>query len=281
MPSCQFCPTRPCRKFVSRSSTITMHILDRLKHLLGVCPPPKRPRQGPLPSDLRRSSEYRRIDTVGGQGGNPPLPPHMPEEQPSVYCASIHPGRLWQGEILENLPQWKLTHDGIAASAAYPGPEHEVPEQIAIEVMPIDHHFVIVISQDCDLVQDFEARAAERESLLNLLLCDAFPEAEAHARFQNLPDRWQKLKHNQMDRYQFLQAIAPQEDMLGQGLTALVMDFKDHFTLPTAEVYERLIAGTGRRSRLLSPYLEHMIHRFYNFQSRVALPRDHVTGPAA
>jgi hypothetical protein len=218
---------------------------------------------------------------MGGLGGGPPLPPHALDQEFAVYSPSLHPGRLWQGEILEDLPQWKLTHDGIAASAAYPGPEHQVPEQIAVEVMPIDHHFVIVMSQDCDLVQDFEARSNGGESLLNLFFCDAFPEQEAHARFQNLPDRWQKLKRNQMERYQFLQSVAPQDDLLGQGLPALVMDFKDYFTLPTAEAYERLTLGTNRRSRLLSPYLEHMIHRFHNFQSRVALPRDHMTGPAA
>jgi len=215
---------------------------------------------------------------VGDLAGGPPLPAPVPEEEFAVYIASVHPGRLWQGEILENVPQWKLTQEGITASAAYPGPDHQVPEQIAIEVMPIDHHFVILISQDCDLVQDFDARAAGDESLLNLFLCDAFPEQEAHARFQNLPDRWQKLKRNQMDRYQFLQAVTPAQDLQGHGLPALVMDFKDSFTLPTEEVYERLALGTSRRARLLSPYLEHMIHRLHSFHSRVALPKDHKTG---
>ncbi len=208
-----------------------------------------------------------------------PLP--APEEEFAVYRTSVHPGRLWQGEILENLPQWKLTQEGLVASVAHPDPAPGVPEPIAIEVLPIDHHFVVVMNQDCDLVQDFDARASGSESLLNLLLCDVYPEEEAHARFRSLPDRWQKLKQNQMERYQFLQALAPQEDLLGQGLPALVMDFKDCFTLPTAEVYERLTLGTDRRSRLVSPYLEHLIHRFHNFHSRVALPRDHVTGPAA
>jgi len=213
-------------------------------------------------------------------GAGPPLPPPVAEEEFAVYCASVHPGRLWQGEILTNLPQWKLTPEGIVASAAQPDLPPEVPEPIAVELLPIDHHFVIVLSQDCDLFQDFKARATGGESLWNLFFCGVYPEEEAHARFQTLPDRWLKLKQNQMERYQFLQAVAPPEDLLGQGLPALVMDFKDCFTLPTTEVYARLALGTGRRARLLSPYLEHMIHRFYNFQSRVALPKDHVTGPA-
>jgi len=218
---------------------------------------------------------------VGGLGGGPPVPLPALGDEPAVYSASVHPGRLWQGEILGNLPQWKLTPEGLVASGAHLDPEPGVARPIAIEVVPIDHRFVVVLTQDCDLVQDFKARAEGKESLLNLLVCDAYPEEEAHARFRSLPDRWQKLKQNQMERYQFLQAVAPHEDLSGRGLSALVLDFKDCFTLPTAEVYQRLELGTRRRSRLLSPYLEHMIHRFHNFQSRVALPRDHLTGPPA
>ncbi len=236
MRFCRFFLMKRYRRSVSRFSTTTTLTSGHLRLQPGFRLLSKKPRQGPQARDLKLSSEHRRNDSVGDLGGAPPLPPAVEEEGFPVYCRPVHPGRLWQGEILENLPQWKLTHEGIVASAAYPGPEQEIPEQL---------------------------------------------EQQAHARFQNRPDRWQKLKRNQMERYQFLQGVTPQEDLLGQGLPALVMDFKDHFTLPTAEVYERLAMGTGRRSRLLSPYLEHMIHRFFHFQSRVALPKDHLTGPAA
>src|SRR5258707_510070 len=105
-------------------------------------------------------------------GAGPPLPLPDAEEEYAVYCASVHPGRLWQGEILTNVPQWKLTPEGIVASAAQAGPPPEAPGPMAVELLPIDHPLVIVLSQDCDLVQDFKARANGSESLWNLFICD-------------------------------------------------------------------------------------------------------------
>src|SRR5712692_5575001 len=176
MRFCRFFLMKRYRRSVSRFSTTTTLTSGHLRLQPGFRLLSKKPRQGPQARDLKLSSEHRRNDSVGDLGGAPPLPPAVEEEGFPVYCRPVHPGRLWQGEILENLPQWKLTHEGIVASAAYPGPEQEIPEQLAIEVMPIDHHYVVVMSQDCDLVQDFDVRAEGGESLLNLLLCDAFPE---------------------------------------------------------------------------------------------------------
>ena len=54
---------------------------------------------------------------------------------------------------------------------------------------------------------------------------------------------------------------------IGEGMPELGIDFKRYFTIPTDEVYFRIRAEAQRRSRLRSPYLEHLSNRFYSFQS--------------
>jgi len=60
-----------------------------------------------------------------------------------------------------------------------------------------------------------------------------------------------------------------------QGLPEFVIDFKHYFTLPTDEVYIRLQLETKRRCFLLSQYLEHLSDRFFFYQNRVVLDKEH------
>jgi hypothetical protein len=75
-------------------------------------------------------------------------------------------------------------------------------------------------------------------------------------------------------------AIARDEDVMGEGLPELGIDFKRYFTISAAEVYIRLDSNEiQRRCRLVSPYLEHFSTRFAYYQFRVALPADHYSEP--
>lgn len=75
------------------------------------------------------------------------------------------------------------------------------------------------------------------------------------------------------ERYQVLEEVPAEKDLLGEGVPSLGLDFKRIFTVPTDEIYRRIeLNHARRRFHLTSPYLEHLISRFTHYQGRVALP---------
>ena len=186
-----------------------------------------------------------------------------------VYCVSPINGRLRQGEIISGLIQIKTVLKS--------------PSDVHTAAPIIDrktHLFAIVTSQDCDLEQDFNSNSAGRTThgffLPNILFCPIDEADKVRAGPPNLPsDIWKRVVSNSDQRYQFLQKIDAVHDSDGQGLPALAADFKRYFTMPTDEAYFRIHAEAKRRCVLLSPYLEHFMSRFFNFQMRVALPAEH------
>ena len=107
-----------------------------------------------------------------------------------------------------------------------------------------------------------------------VLFCLVDPLDVAKATNKNLP--WTRIEKNQEERFGFLQGADEGEDFLGCGLPRLVADFKQFFSVPTDEVYERIRCGElKRRSKLHGDYLRHFVSRFYRFQSREALPIPH------
>jgi hypothetical protein len=189
----------------------------------------------------------------------------------AVYTSSPSAGALRQGEILTNLMQICLAPDSI--------------EQSEPLVNPINHPFVIILTQDCDLDWDHRARngASPEDKLIpNILFCEMTTAESLKGRADIKSDFWKRIRINKDERYQFLQKVDPGQDALGQGLPELGIDFKRYFTIPTEEVYHRLrMAETKRRCRLISPYLEHLSTRFCYFQFRVALPEEHFSEPLA
>ena len=204
----------------------------------------------------------------------PHLPAQPEQENPPVYRPSAADGRVWQAEILENVIQIKPSIESI-----------ENNEEGVLEVFPVPHELVIVMSQDCDLEQDHDRRqAAEPGTLPNILFCDVYHAETLRAKVQaqhqlNRQDWRRRIAQNQNERFHYLQRVEPNQDLRGHGLPALAIDFKIYFTMPTDEVYARLEHGALRRCVLISPYVEHLAHRFFKFQSRVALPRDHEIDP--
>jgi hypothetical protein len=83
------------------------------------------------------------------------------------------------------------------------------------------------------------------------------------------------VRENKDERYHYLRSVRPEEDLLSVGLEELTIDFKGYFTLPTDELYRQITVSVRRRCRLLSPYMEHLSLRFFQFQQRIGLPEDH------
>lgn len=180
-------------------------------------------------------------------------------DQSIIYTHEGLSRELRQAEILTNLDQY-------------------VFEAQTGEVMVINHPFVVVLSQDCDLLWDYDATEAGKAGELNEVLLYEVEVAE-NAR-KKLPgsDIWRRVKGNRDERYHLLEAVPAECDLCGEGMPTLVIDFKRYFTLPAKEIYRQIGAADRpaiRRCRLNAPYKEHLQTRVAFYMQRVGLARPH------
>jgi hypothetical protein len=190
---------------------------------------------------------------------------------PPVYRAStIGPGSsLRQGEFLSNVIQFRLD----VTTLGTPG----------ISGRPHVHPYAMILTQDCDLDQDFRARAQQAAAdkiIPNVLFCEVATAEELRGSPGVNSSIWARIRTNKDERYHFLQKVEAANDAAGQGLPELGIDFKRYFTLQTDEVYRRIELGEAlRRCVLVSPYLEHLGSRFAYYLRRIALPQEHLSEP--
>jgi hypothetical protein len=189
-----------------------------------------------------------------------------------LYCVTAHDASapLRQGEILTNVRLLNVRLETLGTDA--------------LAADTITHPFAVILTQDCDLEQDYHKRFPQPQVSDKLIPCLLFCEvATAEELFgtvkrQGCSKAWDRIKQNNDVRYHFLQKVEAGCDRTNEGLPELAIDFKRYFTLPTAEVYRRVELGEAvRRCVLLSPYLEHLSTRFANYLCRVALPLDHAS----
>lgn len=189
---------------------------------------------------------------------------------PKMYRVAPATGAspIRQGEILSNLFHAQMAVESIHDSDV-------------VSVNTIIHPLSIVLTQDCDLEQDFKVRDQGRDSdkqIPCILFCEVSTAPELAARLGKTSKAWKsdRIPQNKNDRFHFMQRIEPAFDALHAGLEELGVDFKRYFVIPTAEVYKRVELGIAqRRTILVSPYLEHFCCRFANYLSRIGLPEDH------
>lgn len=174
-----------------------------------------------------------------------------------IFTTSELTQELRQSEIITGLIQY--TFD----------PSTESVEEIVRQC-------VIVASQDCDLKWDYESRRADNGSQLNgVLLYEAQAASQVKTTFPGR-DLWKPVIQNSSDRYQFVEVVPKEYDLVGDGLPALVVDFKRLFTVPASEIERQIADGTARRRcRLEMPYREHFQSRAEYYLQRVGLPAPH------
>jgi hypothetical protein len=177
---------------------------------------------------------------------------------------------LRQGEILTDVRQVTLI----------PATIHDEKPKLRTT----SHPHAVILTQDCDLDQDFFVRVAGKPSdkiIPSVFLCEVSTAEELFGIIRQTNKKlWDRIRINKDERYHFLQKVEPGCDRLNVGLPELAIDFKRYFTLPTDEVYHRIeIHHASRRCVLVSPYLEHLTSRFAFYLSRVALPEDHLSDP--
>lgn len=182
-------------------------------------------------------------------------------EAPFIYESSTG-GALRQAEIIASLKQHTIDVKAL--------------EEDRVPVVPVMHRFAIVLSQDCDLEQDYVWRndAHKGRELTSVLFCPALPEDEVRGSTSMGSREWRAVKENRNQRYQFLCAAPPKADAKREGTPNLIVDFREYFSMPASETYFSL-ASAARRLRLQSPYLEHLTTRFAAYAFRVGLPIDH------
>lgn len=201
------------------------------------------------------------------------------------YVAVAFGERLYQGEILTGLVRVRQSLDSIGL------------EDIGVD--EVVHPYLIVMTQDCDLAQDATARelraqVAKDQSLLsdpelkkkfdnapklqveNILFCEAISTLDMKTSVPPGKDIWKRIIQNKDERYQCLESVPPVHDLAGSGMPSLGCDFKRFVTIPTDEVYRRIeLSPVLRRARLITPFAEHLLHRFGNYQCRIPLPEMH------
>ena len=139
------------------------------------------------------------------------------------------------------------------------------------EVKAEFHRYVIVVTQDCDLLQDY------KDQLNNVLLYKAEPASDVRTMVPPGSDIWKRIIQNKDERYHLLEAIGTEDDCVGKGVPALIIDFRRFFTLPAVEVYRQFarLDGAKRRCRLEMPYREHFQVRLAFYFQRVMIPEPH------
>ena len=192
-----------------------------------------------------------------------------PPSAPGIYRAVGPEERLFQGEVVERILEWIPKYDSAR------------PDQV-VGAEPRLQKLAVILTQDCDLAQDWDKRQADPRvdtDLRSVLVCPAWA-ADELRRSQNLTTRrWEVVRQNKDERYAYVAEIPREVDAAGEGHPALLLDLTNYFTIRTVELYRQL-RGTGpgaprRRCRLETPWREHLQYRFAAYHARIGLPRDH------
>jgi hypothetical protein len=167
--------------------------------------------------------------------------------------------RIRQGDILKD----------IGLTLAIPVSEGEI--EVVEDVMS----YCVVLTQECDLEQDYSTyldSSKPRDKILpSILFCPAFPaqlvkEGSHVDGFQRIgSDVMKRIRSNNDARYHCI----PEDQAL--QIPELVVDFKRYYTMPRQLAY-KIDLKLNRLASLGDLFREHLSHRFAYYLSRVGLP---------
>ena len=185
----------------------------------------------------------------------------------SHYDPSVPHSQFRQGEVLRGLLELRFDSAQLSeASFASPTPPAERQA----------HPWTIILSPDCDLEWDFNARQGEAnvgtKQLSHVLLCDLedLGALQADGRVPKSQRLTQLVTQNRDERYHHLPSAVTQD---GQLITYFFVDFKRVFSLHVDYLYAVTDKGFVERCGFLkAPWLQHLAHRFTYFLGRVGLP---------
>jgi hypothetical protein len=180
--------------------------------------------------------------------------------------------RILQGDILRDISfkfEWTL----INPSQTQAERKYKTIEEYTLQ-------YSIVLSQDCDLDEDFEDRKGDGADghdayIPSILICHAFPALElkegAHLKdfgynmkYKNKHE-FNYIKTNRDPRYHYLPKYKDYE------IPHLVLDFKQIYALPRTYLYK--IYNDYYLASLNELIREQLCQRFSNYFSRFGLPK--------
>jgi hypothetical protein len=148
-----------------------------------------------------------------------------------------------------------------------------------------EHPLSVVMTQDCDLEQDYFLRYPGSDSapgpnevdtapnaLRVVLLCDAYDAGDIEP---YLPAKFNRKERelilgNRNERYHCLEESASSID---PPLPPILLDLRTPFGVTATLLYAELEEGIARRAAIVPPIFMHdLMHRFYGYHARVALP---------
>lgn len=161
--------------------------------------------------------------------------------------------------------------------------EHFLEQEGNIQVSKIVFPYVIVLTQDCDLEQDYKFRWSRQRThtqdkwLLSVLVAPLYNVdhvkkgehlTELDMKMAPIGSRTElnHLHQNRLPRYHYL------EFPKATQLVSSVIDFKHYFSVNVK--YLRQIRNTNFVCRVSELYREDISHRFAAFLSRIGLPSD-------
>ena len=175
--------------------------------------------------------------------------------------------RIYQGDIFKDI-------DFI---------EYAVEKEGVYEISNIRFPLIIVLSQDCDLAQDYSNRNAENASnqdkhLFSVLVAPLYNVEHLYTgehlsnlgfKMQTISKKSSKtdnrfLKNNQNPRFHFLQF----DDTL--NIVDSVIDFKHYFTVNIKQLM--ILKQNNNIGKVGELYREDITQRFSSFLSRIGLP---------
>lgn len=159
----------------------------------------------------------------------------------------------------------------------------DINKEGIVEISKISFPFVVVLTQDCDLEQDFNnriktTRQNEDKHILSIIVAPLYNIehvytgehlSELDLRMQIINSNASKsenkfLKSNQNPRYHYLEF--PEEIQIVNS----VLDFKHYFTVNNE--YLKKIKSSNYIGKVAELYREQISHRFANYLSRIGLP---------
>jgi len=175
-------------------------------------------------------------------------------------------GRVAQGDILKDIIfiDWNISDSD--------------PKKYKYD--PKDLPYVVILSQDCDLLSDYNNRKdpkAEKHDayLQSILVCPAYSAADlrkgTHLEYLGLimekknHDKYSTIKDNLDPRYHYLPGDPEVQN------AELVVDFKHYYTLPVSYLYK--IFNEQYVSSLNELFRESLCQRFSFYLSRIGLPK--------
>lgn len=138
--------------------------------------------------------------------------------------------------------------------------------------------YAVVLSQDCDLEQDFSSRnpsgGSHDKHIPSILICPAYPAAQVKEgthlgdefKMQAMNSALYKpILQNNSPRYHFLEGFGEFQ------VPELIIDFKHFFTLKR-DIFYRDFKSDNYLASISEVFRESLCQRFANYLSRIGLP---------